>query len=91
MLLAPLTMAAACAPQPSAGQTVSHCEQEGTGSQHVPTKLFQCMGTCSTAVEVGMTRLAPRTASRATATQIPAVPSLAGILLERDTPPPRLS
>lgn len=92
MAFAPVAMAA---PRAHHAQTAAspHCaqqQQEEEGQEHAPAKQFRCMGGCS-AVEAGVTRLAVRTASPLAAAPIPVATSLGGILLDRDTPPPRAS
>lgn len=93
MLIAPLAMTAACAHHPgipATSQSAGHCAEMGDSDRHAPTKPSQCSGVCS-AVEVAVPRIAARMASRSAAAPIPAMSSLGGILLENDTPPPRLS
>lgn len=88
MLFAPIAMATACAPMPSAAQGAGHCAGDD-GDEHAQTKQFQCMGACS-GIEVGIARFAARMASPLVAIPIPTASSLSDVLLERDTPPPRL-
>lgn len=90
MLLAPFAMAAARAQPPAAEPAASHCAEMADTEQHAPSKPLRCIGACS-AIEVGVVRLAARTD---VILPVPALPRLAsphGILLERDTPPPRPS
>lgn len=91
MLLAPAAMAAACAPVPVAEQTAGHCAQGSDKDRHVPAKQPQCSGICAYAVAVDVNPLAEPRAARPAPTPVPPALLLAGILLERDTPPPRLS
>jgi len=90
MLLAPLAMAAARAQPPGPDQATSHCAQSADTDQHAPAKPLRCVGACS-AIEVGVVRLAARTDAALLAPALPQLASPHGILLERDTPPPRLS
>ena len=90
MLLAPVTMAAARAPAPILDQTSSHCAPSADAEQHAPAKPLRCLSACA-AVEIGLPPLAARVRAVAPVAPLPASLSPHGILLERDTPPPRLS
>ncbi len=89
MLFAPVAMAAACMPMPSAGHAASHCAG-GDAHQHGPAKQFHCMGACS-GVEVEIARFVTPMASPIAAIPIPIAPSPRGVLPKLDSPPPRLS
>jgi len=88
MLLAPVAMAAACAPLPQADRAATHCAE--SGRQHRPAKQLCCTGVCW-GVEVGIARFPIRLAAPLATIPIPTTSSLGGILLERATPPPRLA
>ncbi len=91
MLLAPLAMATARAHAPDPGQAASsHCAPSADADQHAPAQPSRCMGACA-AVEIGVPRLATRAAPMPTALPRATMASLPGVLLERDTPPPRLA
>lgn len=90
MLLAPLAMAAARAQPPGAEPAASHCAEVADTDQHAPAKPLRCIGACS-AIEVGVVRLAARTDVISQALALPQLASPQGVLLERDTPPPRLA
>lgn len=91
MLIAPAAMAAGCAPPLSAPPAASeHCAQPHDADRHAPAKPASCSGIC-TAVEVAVPRVPARMAPRSVETPIPAGSSLGAIVLESDTPPPRLS
>lgn len=89
MFFTPLTMATARAMSPAADQTASHCTG-GDAAQHPMAKQLLCLGACS-GIEVGVAQLTARLAAPLAAIPIPAVSSLSDILLERATPPPRLT
>jgi len=90
MLFAPLAMAAPRVQAPIADQATSHCAQSADADQHAPVKQVRCIGACA-AVEVGVPRLEARAHVVRTALPLPRLSSPLGVLLERDTPPPRLS
>lgn len=91
MLFAPLAMTAARAHPSHGGEAVSHCapDSESENNRHAPDQHARCMIACS-AVEADIVTLPRRMASCDAIVRIPAMPSPGGVLLERDTPPPRL-
>lgn len=91
MLLAPLAMPSACMDHPSASMAAGHYPYNSPSDDHrAPAKQVQCPGNCA-AIEIDSSLLAPRLALGRAVTPVRMASSLAGILLDRDTPPPRLS
>ena len=89
MLFTPMAMVNACTPKLSV-ETVIGNHVEHDPDQHATTKQVHCMG-CWSIIEVGITAFPERMAPPRSAAPTPAIASLDGVLLERDTPPPRLS
>lgn len=90
MLFAPVTMVVARPHPPAADQAASHCAAQGDTDQRAPIKHVHCMGACS-GVEVAMARLTAPMALPLAAAPILTESLLDEMLIERDTPPPRLS
>ncbi|MDO9489586.1 MAG: hypothetical protein Q7J32_14515 [Sphingomonadaceae bacterium] len=86
MLFTPLAMAAPMGQTPA--NAADHCAQSADGDQQAPVKQLRCIGACA-AVEVGVPRLEARPAILLSALPLPRLSSPLGVLLERDTPPPR--
>lgn len=89
MLFAPVAMAPNCASMPMAEQTASHYADDDA-DQHMPTKQqAHCMGACSGVNMAVVTRFPARIASPLAPVPISATSLPSGVLLDRDTPPPR--
>ncbi|WP_126516736.1 hypothetical protein [Sphingobium amiense] len=89
MLFAPMAMAAGCAASTNSSQMTSPCEGKHD-SQHVTPKQCHCVGACA-AEDVAKPQLAARIKLSVAVTPVPEASSLGDALLERETPPPRLS
>jgi hypothetical protein len=94
VLLAPAMVGPNCAPPPAAvGATASasaHCAHGDTASQHAPAKTHGCSGVCYAIEAQALTlALAMRSSPIAPVAVTAHLPE--GVLVEGDTPPPRLS
>jgi hypothetical protein len=89
MLFAPAAVAAGCMASPGPSQMTSPCEGKHDNQQVTP-KQCHCVGACA-GEEVAKTHLAARMRSPAAIMPVPDASSLGDALLERETPPPRLS
>nr|WP_047165551.1 hypothetical protein [Sphingomonas sp. Y57] len=92
MLVAPVTMAAVHGQQWKTEPAAAHCQPSSdheTGKQ-LPAMELACKGACS-AMQLDAPELPERVALRLATDPHPLASPLSGVLLDHDTPPPRLS
>ncbi len=90
VLLAPAMAAPDCAVPRAAVQVSAHCAHGDTAGQHAPAKTNGCGGVCC-AIEARAITFALAMRSYRIAPSSPAARLPEGVLVEGDTPPPRLS